>query len=146
MRATYIRSLYVHTYMHTHTYEYTHTYIHTWLNCTQTMKCFTDTIQTLTVTCTRQATTLDRLVYVAAGYHITCMYVNVCTYVGTYVRVHTSIFLSALSHSFCPGPDVEQTLSSSLIESVTALQHSATAPNSRQHFRLDYDSNALGHA
>ena len=88
----------------------------------------------------------DRLVYVAAGYHITCMYVNVCTYVGTYVCVHTSIFLSALSHSFCPGPDVEQTLSSSLIESVTALQHSATAPNSRQHFRLDFDSNALGHA
>ena len=73
-------------------------------------------------------------------------YVNVCTYVGTYVCVHTSIFLSALSHSFCPGPDVEQTLSSSLIESVTALQHSATAPNSRQHFRLDFDSNALGHA
>lgn len=45
------------------------------------------------------------------------------------ISIHTSIFLKALSHSFCPGPDVEQTFSSSLIESVTALQYGKEASN-----------------
>ena len=33
----------------------------------------------------------DRLVYVAAGYHITCMYVNVHMYVCRYIRMCTHL-------------------------------------------------------
>ena len=33
---------------------------------------------------------------------------------------HTSMLLSALSHSFCPGPELEQRLRSELMASVTA--------------------------
>ena len=62
--------------------------------------------------------------YVRMYAHIFSNYICVSTTSLAYIQTAcTSIFLNALSHSFCPGPDVEQTFSNSLIESVTALQH-----------------------